>query len=402
MVEESESYDDMELDPPPKLTFDELRAQVLREPKLATKRLDLLKTLYYYSKDTKKHSRIIKVLFWALIVPLLQDKSNRTALYGLKTLNQLIINESSHEHIIKIGLPHRLASTDAVRKMITKAAKKKAETYDTHLVEEKVDSLSTDHQKKIYEIIESKQNPVKILVNIILKNDEKDQSIAIMQEATKAIKNLAKTEDVIHMLMKDDSLLEIINEKFSLMDAQSQEQILETVSATCAATEPKGREYRTEFVKDPNFKDILFSQVKSISRAVTFQTLRICRQLAKDKENLEILNEDLGLSHELIYAFQWLDAMINQEGSEEKKDAGGNLKDQKGQPNHLNRIDTQGANSIRNPAESKDLAASQTDQTVSDLIFREISKAFEYILKYYDQHKRKIDELNAKNGDGQE
>ena len=53
MVEESESYDDMELDPPPKLTFDELRAQVLREPKLATKRLDLLKTLYYYSKDSK-------------------------------------------------------------------------------------------------------------------------------------------------------------------------------------------------------------------------------------------------------------------------------------------------------------------------------------------------------------
>ena len=39
---------------------------------------------------------------------------------------------------------------------------------------------------------------------------------------------------------------------------------------------------------------------------------------------------------------------------------------------------------------------------MSDLIFREISKAFEYILKYYDQHKRKIDELNAKNGDGAE
>ena len=36
----------------------------------------------------------------------------------------------------------------------------------------------------------------------------------------------------------------------------------------------------------------------------------------------------------------------------------------------------------------------QTDVGVSDLIFREISKAFEYILKYYDQHKRLMDEIN--------
>ena len=71
----------------------------------------------------KKHSRIIKVLFWALIVPLLQDKtSNRTALYGLKTLNQLIVNESSHEQIIRVGRPERLAENKNVRKMIKKAA----------------------------------------------------------------------------------------------------------------------------------------------------------------------------------------------------------------------------------------------------------------------------------------
>ena len=44
---------DFENDSPPKLTFDELKTQVLREPKLATKRLDLLKTLYFYSKDSK-------------------------------------------------------------------------------------------------------------------------------------------------------------------------------------------------------------------------------------------------------------------------------------------------------------------------------------------------------------
>ena len=72
---------------------------------------------------------------------------------------------------------------------------------------------------------------------------------------------------------------------------------------------------------DPQFIEILLSQVKSISKAVTFQTLRICRQLAKDKDNLETLQgKDLRLSHELIYAFQWLDALINQAEPEENKD----------------------------------------------------------------------------------
>jgi hypothetical protein len=63
----------MELDCPPKLTYEELKLNVLREPKIAMKRLDYLKTLFYYSKDPKKHGRIIRVLFWPLIVPLLQD-----------------------------------------------------------------------------------------------------------------------------------------------------------------------------------------------------------------------------------------------------------------------------------------------------------------------------------------
>ena len=53
MVEEDESYSDMELDAPPKLTYEELKTTVLREPKSAMKRLDLLKMLYYYSKDRK-------------------------------------------------------------------------------------------------------------------------------------------------------------------------------------------------------------------------------------------------------------------------------------------------------------------------------------------------------------
>ena len=57
MVEEDESFSDMELDCPPKLTYEELKLNVLREPKTAMKRLDYLKTLFYYSKDRK--SRLI-------------------------------------------------------------------------------------------------------------------------------------------------------------------------------------------------------------------------------------------------------------------------------------------------------------------------------------------------------
>lgn len=37
------------------------------------------------------------------------------------------------------------------------------------------------------------------------------------------------------------------------------------------------------------------------------------------------------------------------------------------------------------------------DQEMNDAIYREISKAFEYILKYYDLHKRQIENLVYKN-----
>ena len=57
MVEEDESFSDMELDCPPKLTYEELKLNVLREPKIAMKRLDYLKTLFYYSKDRKSRLR---------------------------------------------------------------------------------------------------------------------------------------------------------------------------------------------------------------------------------------------------------------------------------------------------------------------------------------------------------
>ena len=57
MVEEDESFSDMELDCPPKLTYEELKLNVLKEPKIAMKRLDYLKTLFYYSKDRKLRLR---------------------------------------------------------------------------------------------------------------------------------------------------------------------------------------------------------------------------------------------------------------------------------------------------------------------------------------------------------
>jgi hypothetical protein len=48
-------------------------------------------------------------------------------------------------------------------------------------------------------------------------------------------------------------------------------------------------------------------QIKSISPKVTYQTIKICRQLAKDEGNLERLQGNkLRLSQKLIYAFRWL------------------------------------------------------------------------------------------------
>lgn len=50
-MEESEGLSDLELDAPPKLSFEELKTQVLKDPKQLKKRNDLLKTVYYYCKD---------------------------------------------------------------------------------------------------------------------------------------------------------------------------------------------------------------------------------------------------------------------------------------------------------------------------------------------------------------
>ena len=85
-------------------------------------------------------------------------------------------------------------------------------------------------------------------------------TFGVMVEATKAIKNLSKTKEVIDMLMKNDDLKTIMLKKYNIMDSQSQEYILETVSAACQLS----KKYRTTFVSDKNFRNIPFSKLKTI------------------------------------------------------------------------------------------------------------------------------------------
>ena len=97
-MEDSDSLSDLELDAPPKLSFDELRVQLLRDPKMIAKRKELFKYLFHYCKDSKKHARIIKFLFWPIIMSLVQEsKNNKISLFGLKAFNQLLTYEGSLE-----------------------------------------------------------------------------------------------------------------------------------------------------------------------------------------------------------------------------------------------------------------------------------------------------------------
>ena len=78
----------------------------------------------------------------------------------------------------------------------------------------------------------------------------------------------------------------------------------------------KKKENRAELVKHEEFIKIMLSQVKSISTKVTYYTLKIFRQLAKDEDNLERLQgEKLRLSYKLIYAFKWLDSKNNMDAN---------------------------------------------------------------------------------------
>ena len=59
--------------------------------------------------------------------------------------------------------------------------------------------------------ISSNVDPIKILVKKILETD----STLIMNEATKAIRILSKSEIVIEILYKEDALISIVKEKLT-------------------------------------------------------------------------------------------------------------------------------------------------------------------------------------------
>jgi hypothetical protein len=118
-MEDSDSLGDLELDAPPKLSFDELRAQLLREPKMITKNKDLFKILFHYCKDSKKHARIIRFLFWPIIMSLVQEpKNNKISLFGLRAFNQLLTCEGSLEAVIGAGKASRLQGNDTISRII--------------------------------------------------------------------------------------------------------------------------------------------------------------------------------------------------------------------------------------------------------------------------------------------
>jgi len=66
-----------------------------------------------------------------------------------------------------------------------------------------------------------------------------------MQEVSKAIRNMAQAEEVIHSLQENDELISIFKEKFLEADTISQENMLETVSFSC-----KFDDYRPRFTND--------------------------------------------------------------------------------------------------------------------------------------------------------
>ena len=58
---------------------------------------------------------------------------------------------------------------------------------------------------------------MRILANIILRTEPS----IIMIEATKAIRNLSKTEEVVDMLMEQQDLLRIYKDKIEWIDSHS-------------------------------------------------------------------------------------------------------------------------------------------------------------------------------------
>ena len=82
---------------------------------------------------------------------------------------------------------------------------------------ETVERENEENMKKMSTYIESRQNPVRILAKIILVIEPSN----IMYEATKAIRNLSRTEEVVDMLMEENELLRIYKEKILMIDSHS-------------------------------------------------------------------------------------------------------------------------------------------------------------------------------------
>jgi hypothetical protein len=117
-------------------------------------------------------------------MPLVQDKKDKEiSLFGLRALNQLISNESSHDMILEQGVAKEYYRHDEVKKLL------------------KVGNDSEDADKNLKRMnkeIEMKQNPVRLLMRKLLKTD----SAEIMIETTKAIRNLAINKKVIDTLQE--------------------------------------------------------------------------------------------------------------------------------------------------------------------------------------------------------
>ena len=118
-LEDNDSFENLELTTAPQLNFDELKKKLLSNPSSIYKNQELFQTLYYYCKESQKHTRIIKNLFWPIIMSLVQDNENtKISLIGLKAFNQLLTYEGSLEHVINIGKASRLQCVPSIQKII--------------------------------------------------------------------------------------------------------------------------------------------------------------------------------------------------------------------------------------------------------------------------------------------
>mmetsp|Transcript_14456 Transcript_14456/g.14075 ORF Transcript_14456/g.14075 Transcript_14456/m.14075 type:complete len:94 (-) Transcript_14456:69-350(-) len=76
-------------------------------------------------------------------------------------------------------------------------------------IEDQQENFNYIH-KKLTETVD----PIRILLEKILKTE----STLIMNEATKALKNLAKKEEVIRTILQGDAMTNIFREKFDRID----------------------------------------------------------------------------------------------------------------------------------------------------------------------------------------